>query len=50
MKLRKQRKHQQVRLRYNKSWDWAFDNFIRKTVAHFKSFDQAMQEAFAAKT
>lgn len=47
MKIRKHRKHQQAHLRYNNSWNWAFDNFIRKTVAHFKSFDQAMQEAYA---
>ena len=49
MKIRKQRKYNQARLSYNKIWDWRLDNFIRKTVAHFKRFDQAMQEAYAAK-
>lgn len=47
MKLRQIRKRTHKRIQYNNSWNWAFDNFIRKTVAHFKRFDQAMQEAYA---
>ena len=47
MKLRHLRKHHQARLRYNKSWDWSLDKFIRTTVAQFKKFNQAMQEAYA---
>ena len=47
MKIRKQRKLKLKSIRYNRSWDWAFDKFVRAVVTATNKMSKALQEAYA---
>jgi len=46
MKIRKQRKLKLKSIRYNRSWDWWFDKFIRRVADAYKRLDKALEEAY----
>jgi hypothetical protein len=47
MKMRKFRKQMQDRIRHDRSWDWAFEKFVRAVVTASNKMAKAMEEAYA---
>jgi hypothetical protein len=46
MKLRRQRKLAQAKVRHGNGYNWWFESFIRQSITHFKTLPEAMQEVF----
>jgi hypothetical protein len=44
---RKRRKATQAAIKYNNSWHWAFDKFVRAVVTASSKMSKAMEEAYA---
>jgi hypothetical protein len=44
---RKRRKAMQAAIRYNNSWDWAFEKFVRAVVTVSNKMSKAMEQAYA---
>jgi hypothetical protein len=44
---RKRRKAMQAAIKYNNSWHWAFDKFVRAVVTVSSKMSKAMEEAYA---
>ena len=47
MKIRKQRKLKLKSIRYNRSWDWWFDKFIRRVADAYAPLNKALEQAYA---
>jgi hypothetical protein len=44
---RKRRKTMQAAIKYNNSWDWAFEKFVRAVVTVSNKMSKAMEQAYA---
>lgn len=45
--MRKRRKAMQAAIKYNNSWGWAFDKFVRAVVTVSNKMSKAMAEVYA---